>query len=104
MAEEIASAYVSLLVKAPGVKKDIENVIDSVDSEGAGGKIADGVGSGITNKQAAIAGAFGGVFALIANSAATGIGNMIGDAIAQQPSFGRVFRRQRRVAAAVVKA
>lgn len=83
MAEEIASAYVSLLVKAPGVKKDIENVIDSVDSEGAGGKIADGVGSGITNKQAAIAGAFGGVFALIANSAATGIGNMIGDAIAQ---------------------
>lgn len=80
---EIASAYVALTTKMPGVKQDIENELGKVDAEGAGGKVGEGLGRGITNKQAAIAGAVGGIFASIANNVATGLGNLIGDAIAQ---------------------
>lgn len=83
MANEIASAYVTLLVKMDNPKKRIESGLAEADAEGAGAKIADGVGKGISTKQAAIAGAFGGVFAVIANSAATALGDLIGDAVAQ---------------------
>ena len=81
MANEIASAYITLTTKMPGVKKDIENALDEVDGTDAGGKLGDDLGKGISNKQAAIAGAVGGVFASVANMAAGALGNLIGDAI-----------------------
>lgn len=80
---EIADAYVALTTKMPGVKRDIENELDGVDAEGAGGKIGEGVGKGLTNKQAAIAGAVGGIFASVANMAAGALSDLIGDAVAQ---------------------
>lgn len=80
---EIASAYVALTVKAPHIKKDIESEIDKVDTDKAGGKLGEGLGQGITNKQAAIAGAVGGIFASLANTAANAIGNLFADAVQQ---------------------
>lgn len=80
---EIASAYITLTTRMPGVKKDIENELDKVDGTDAGGKIGDSVGKGIGTKQAAIAGAFGGIFASITNMAAGAIGNLFADAVAQ---------------------
>lgn len=79
---EIASAYVSLTTKMPGVKRDVEAELGKVDGEGAGGKIGDSLGRGITNRQAAIAGAVGGVFASIANQAAGALVGLVGDAVA----------------------
>lgn len=83
MATEIASAYIALTTRMPGVKKDIENELDNVDSEGAGASIGEGLGKGISGRQAAIAGAVGGIFASFANMAAGALGNLIGDAVAQ---------------------
>lgn len=83
MSNEIASAYITLLTKMPGVKKDIENELDKVDGTDAGGKIGEDVGKGIGAKQAAIAGAFGGIFASLTNMAAGAIGNLFADAVAQ---------------------
>ena len=80
---EIASAWITLTTKMPGVKKDIENALGQVDGTDAGGKLGDGLGKGISNKQAAIAGAVGGVFASVANLAAGAIGNLFADAVAQ---------------------
>lgn len=80
---EIADAYVALRTEMPGVKKDIENALGKVDTDDAGGKIADGVGKGITNKQAAIAGAVGGIFGQLANMGAQAIGDLFADAVAQ---------------------
>ena len=57
---EIASAYVALTTKfSDSPKRAIENELDKVDGTDAGGKIGDGLGKGISNTQAAIAGAFG---------------------------------------------
>ncbi len=83
MSNEIASAYITLLTKMPGVKKDIENELDKVDGTDAGGKIGEDVSKGIGAKQAAIAGAFGGIFASLTNMAAGAIGNLFADAVAQ---------------------
>ena len=84
MATEIASAYVALTTKfSESPKRAIENELDKVDGTDAGGKISDGVGKGITNRQAAIAGAFGGIFASITNMAAGAIGDLFADAVAQ---------------------
>lgn len=89
MANEIASAYITLTTKMPGVKKDIENELDKVDGTDAGGKIGDSVGRGIGTKQAAIAGAFGGIFASVANMAAGAIGNLFADAVSQSDSVDK---------------
>lgn len=79
---EIASAYVTLTTRMPGVKKDIEKTLDGVDTEDVGAKMGDGLGKGITTKQAAIAGAVGGIFASMANMAASALGDLIADAVA----------------------
>lgn len=89
MATEIANAYVALTVKAPNIKKDIESELGNVDSDGAGGKIATGLGRGITNKQAALAGAVGGIFASLANTAATALGDLFGDAVVMSDSVDK---------------
>ncbi len=81
MADEIADAYVALYTRMPGVEKDIQKALDGVDVEDSGEKIGDGLGKGITNKQAAIAGAVGGIFASLANSAAQALGDLFSDAI-----------------------
>ncbi|RLK47615.1 tape measure protein [Microbacterium telephonicum] len=82
MANEIASAYVALYTKMPGVKKDIESALGEADAEGAGAKLGDGLGKGISTKQAAVAGAVGGIFASVANIAAGAIGDLVGEAVA----------------------
>lgn len=89
VANEIASAYVSLIVQAEGTKARVEKELGSVDADAAGGKIGDGLGKGITNKQAAIAGAVGGIFASLANMAAQSIGDLVGDAVAQSDSVDK---------------
>lgn len=81
MATEIANAYIALTVKAPGVKSGIEGELGKVDAESAGGKIGDRVGSGISGRSAAIAGAVGGLVASVANQAAGAFTDLIGDAI-----------------------
>lgn len=92
MSNEIASAYITLTTKLPNVKRDIENELDKVDGTDAGGKLGDSVGKGIGTKQAAIAGAFGGIFASITNMAAGAIGDLFGDAVAQSDSVDK-FRK-----------
>lgn len=53
-----------------------------MDAEDAGGKIGDKLSKGITNKQSALAGAIGGIFASVANMAAGALGNLFGEAVA----------------------
>lgn len=79
---EIANAYVALTVKAPNIKRDVESELRKIDGSGAGEKLGDDLGKGISNKQAAIAGAVGGIFASVANLAAGAIGNLVGEAVA----------------------
>ena len=81
MATEIASAYVALYTRMPGVQKDISDSLDKVDSTEAGEKIGTDLGKGITNKQAAIAGAVGGLMLSVGNAAATAVGDLFADAI-----------------------
>lgn len=45
--EEIANVYVAMTVRAPGIKRDIEKEIGSVDASGAGTKIADKLAAGM---------------------------------------------------------
>jgi tape measure domain-containing protein len=78
---EIASAYVTLTTKMPGVKSEIESAVGGVDSSGAGAKIGDGIAGGITGKQAAIAGAVGGIFASLTNAAGSAISDLVGQAV-----------------------
>lgn len=89
MSTEIGTAYISVMTRMTGVKKDLENALDDVDGVDAGGKIADNVGKGISTKQAAIAGAFGGIFASIANLGITALGNAIGDAVQQSDAIDK---------------
>lgn len=82
MAEEIAAAYVALYTKfGDSPKKAIETELGNVDADGAGAEIGEGLGKGITTKQAAIAGAVGGIFASLANQAAGALGALFADAI-----------------------
>ena len=80
--QEIANAYVSLIVKAEGTKKRVEAALGEADAEGAGKKLGDQLGTGITTRQAAIAGAVGGIFASVANMAVGALGNLFGEAVA----------------------
>ena len=76
---EIANAYLALYVKAPNIKRDVESLLGKADGQAAGQKLGDQLGKGITNRQAAIAGAIGGVAAQAANAAAGALGIQPGD-------------------------
>lgn len=90
MANEIASAYVTLMTRfGSSPKRVIEDELDKVDGTDAGGKIGEGVGKGISNKQAAIAGAFGGIFATVANLGLTALGDLFGDAVKQSDAIDK---------------
>ena len=82
MATEIADAYIALYTKMPGVKGDIERSLGAADAKGAGAKLGDGLGAGISSRSAAIAGAVGGVVAIVAQKAMSGVTDLIGDAAA----------------------
>lgn len=79
--QEIANAYIALTVKAPNIKRDIETELRKADGSDAGEKLGTDLGRGITNKQAAIAGAVGGVFAQVTNMAAGALGDLFGEAV-----------------------
>lgn len=81
MPTEIASAYLALYTKMPGVKADIEKQIDGVDASGAGQKLGEKTKSGYV-KGFAVGGAVAGLVGSIAQDAGQVIGDLVGDAVA----------------------
>ncbi|HEY9467879.1 MAG TPA: tape measure protein, partial [Vicinamibacterales bacterium] len=81
MATEIADAYIALYTKMPGVKGDIERSLGKADAKGAGAKLGDELGGGISTKTAALAGAVGGVVATIAQQGIAAISDLVGEAV-----------------------
>lgn len=82
MSVEIADAYISLYTKMPSVQRDISSALEKVDTEESGKKMGDGIGRGISSKQAALAGAVGGIFATLANVAIGSISGLVSEAVA----------------------
>jgi tape measure domain-containing protein len=81
MATEIASAYLSLYAKMPGVQNDIAKQLGSVDADKIGTDLGKKTSAGYT-KGFAVAGAVGGLVATLAQSAAQSVGDLVGDAVA----------------------
>lgn len=81
MATEIASAYLALYAKMPGVQGDIARQLGDVDADKVGQQLGKQTGEGYT-KGFALAGAVGGVVATLAAGAAQGIAGLVGDAVA----------------------
>ena len=75
-AYEIANAYIALTVKAPGVKRDVEDALGSVDSDGAGRR------SG-AKFSAGLAGAVGGAVASVTSSIISTVMGSVDAAVAR---------------------
>lgn len=81
MATEIASAYLALYAKMPGVQNDIATQLGAVDADKVGQDLGKQTGAGYT-KGFALAGAIGGLVATLAASAGQALGDLVGDAVA----------------------
>lgn len=81
MANEIASAYLAIYARLPGVQGDIARELGGVDVDGVGQDLGKRTSAGYTRGFAA-AGAIGGLVATLAQGAAQSIGDLVGDAVA----------------------
>lgn len=81
MSTEIASAYLALYARMPGVQGDIAKQLGDVDTDKVGRELGKKTGAGYT-KGFALAGAVGGLVATLAASAAQSVGDLVGDAVA----------------------
>jgi tape measure domain-containing protein len=81
MATEIASAYLSLYARMPGVQNDIAKQLGDVDADKVGEELGKKSGVGYT-KGFAAAGAVGGLVATLASAGAQALGDLVGDAVA----------------------
>lgn len=92
MATEIASAYIALYARMPGVQNDIKQQLDGVDAEVSGAKIGTGIGVGISGKSAAIAGAVGGLVYAAASVGISALSGLVGEAVATSDGVDK-FRK-----------
>lgn len=81
MATEIASAYLALYARMPGVQNDIARELGGVDVDGVGQDLGRRTSTGYTRGFAA-AGAIGGLVATLAQGAMQSLGDLVGDAVA----------------------
>lgn len=81
MANEIASAYLALYARMPGVQGDIARELGGVDADGVGQDLGRRTSEGYTRGFAA-AGAIGGLVATLAQGAMQSLGDLVGDAVA----------------------
>lgn len=81
VANEIASAYLALYARMPGVQGDIARELGGVDVDGVGQDLGRRTSEGYT-RGFAVAGAIGGLVATLAQGAAQSIGDLVGDAVA----------------------
>lgn len=81
MANEIASAYLALYARMPGVQGDIARELGGVDVDGVGQDLGRRTSTGYTRGFAA-AGAIGGLVASLAQGAMQSLGDLVGDAVA----------------------
>jgi tape measure domain-containing protein len=77
---EIASAYLALRVKMPGVQSDIQNALRGVPTDKMGHDLGQATGRGYSKGFAAVAGAVGGIAAQVAGEAMRAIGSIVGEA------------------------
>lgn len=78
---ELATAWIRIVPSMDGATDAITKDLTGIDSKGAGEKIGDDLSKGISTKQAAIAGAVGGIFASLASDIGRSIGDLFSDAI-----------------------
>ncbi|KQW07659.1 hypothetical protein ASC66_01270 [Leifsonia sp. Root4] len=81
MSTEIASAYLTLYAKMPGVQNDIAGQLGAVDADKVGQDLGKQTAGGYT-KGFAAAGAVGGLVATLATGAASALTDLVGEAIA----------------------
>lgn len=83
MAVEIADAYLALYTTMPGVKRDIEKNLASVDGKQAGAGLGRDMGSGLKGSldQFAIGGAVAGVFAELTSQVTNSLQSLAGEAV-----------------------
>lgn len=79
-AVEIANAYISLTVRAPGIKQSVEAELGKVDTKSVGDNMGRTAGKGFSTGFAVVAGAVGGIAATLANTAIGSIGGIIAEA------------------------